>query len=802
MRIMTKEEFKKAYLESVTLCCAAPLSECSAAEKYTALVQLVTRRCSALRSETVERRAAAGSKQVYYFSMEFLIGRLLRSYLIDLGWEEAARDGLRELGIDLAELCECERDPGLGNGGLGRLAACFMDSMASLDLPCTGMGIRYRFGLFRQRICSGCQTEEPDDWLEAGYPWETARPEDAVTVRFGGTVDRREENGRMVFTHRDWNGVLAVPYDVPMLGYGGRSVNRLRLWSAQPLRHELDLEAFNRGDYSLARKSDNDATAITCLLYPDDDTPAGKRLRLEQEYFFVCAGIAHIIRRFKKQYGCRWELVPDKIAIHTNDTHPALCAPELMRVLMDEEGLDWEQAWDLTRRSLSFTNHTVLPEALETWPIGLMQQLLPRVYLIVEELDRRYRENFDQSRPGWYELWKSTAILWDGQVRMANLSVICSHSVNGVAALHTRILQETVLRDFYALCPEKFNNKTNGVTHRRFLLEANAPLASLITSRIGPGWITDARELEGLRAFRDDDAFLDELTAVKRLSKERLSVYIAGRFGIGCDASSVFDVHVKRIHAYKRQLLSAFKVLALYDRLREDPNAPVPSTTFVFAGKAAHSYAFAKEVIRFVCAVADLVNADSAVSRRLKVVFMENFGVSMAQYIYPAADISEQISTAGKEASGTGCMKFMFNGAVTLGTLDGANVEIRDRAGAENVSVFGLTAEEALAYTVRGGYSAAAVARADGVLSRVLAHLTDGSLGTQFWSIHSALLAQNDEFFVLRDFAPYMAAWEELAGKIGTREGARMSLMNIAAAAAFSSDRTVTEYARDIWGLL
>ena len=795
------QEFKREYLESVAATCGVPLAECSQQDRYRALVGLISDCCSGIRAETGRRHNESGEKRVYYFSMEFLIGRLLRNTLVNLGVEDMVEQGLRELGVNLDELCECERDPGLGNGGLGRLAACFMDSMATANLCCTGIGIRYRFGLFKQVIENGEQTEEPDDWMENGYPWERSRPDEAVIVRFGGTVDRHMEGDRIVFEHRDWHGVKAVPYDVPLVGYGGGSVNRLRLWSAKPLRHELDLAAFNRGDYSLAQKSDNDDNAISCLLYPDDDTPEGKRLRLKQEYFFVAAGIAHVVRRFKEQYGTNWALFPEKVAIHTNDTHPALCAPELMRVLLDEEGLEWDEAWDITVRSISFTNHTVLPEALEKWSIPLMQSLLPRVYLIVEEIDRRYRLCFDQSIPNWYERWKNTTILWDGEVRMANLSIIAGHSVNGVAALHTKILQETVFSDFYALTPEKFSNKTNGVSHRRFLRESNPELSALITEKLGEGWLTEARELAGLLQWREDEDFLHALTAVKRAKKEQLCRYIKDKFDIECDPDSVFDVHVKRIHAYKRQLLSAFKVLALYDRLKADPNADIPATTFIFAGKAAHSYTFAKDVIRLLCAIADLVNGDEDVNGKLCVVFMENFGVSMAQRIYPAADISEQISTAGKEASGTGCMKFMFNGAVTLGTLDGANVEIREQVGEENISIFGLTADEALHHTLCGDYSAAGDLEKNPELRRVVEHLTDGSLGEQFWGIRSALLNQNDEYYVLKDFAPYMEAWEALARQVGQRSFAEKSLVNIARAGQFSSDRTVAEYSREIWGL-
>ena len=795
------DNFKQEYLESIAAHCALPLDECSAQEKYEALSKLIMDCCASIRAETGKRHRESGEKRVYYFSMEFLIGRLLRNTLINLGVEDMVEQGLRELGVDLDELCECERDPGLGNGGLGRLAACFMDSLATANVCATGIGIRYRFGLFKQRIVNGEQTEEPDDWLDNGYPWEICHNDEAVTVPFGGYLERREENGRFIFEHKGWRGVQAVPYDVPLVGYGGNSVNRLRLWYAKPLRRELDLAAFNRGDYSLAQKTDNEAKAITCLLYPDDDTPAGKQLRLEQEYFFVCAGIEHVLRRFKEQYGHNWSLLPEKVAIHTNDTHPALCVPELMRRLMDDEGLGWDEAWSLSCRTVSFTNHTVLPEALEKWSIELMQSLLPRIYLIIEEIDRRYRESFDRSQPNWYERWKNTAILWDGQVRMANLSIIGAHSVNGVAALHTKILQESVFSDFYAMNPDKFNNKTNGVSHRRFLRESNRELSALITEKIGEGWLTDAAQLQGLLPYADDADFLRRLAAVKRQKKEQLCAYIREKNAIDCEADSVFDVHVKRIHGYKRQLLSAFKVLSLYNELKENPNADIPATTFIFAGKAAHSYSFAKEVIRFLCAIADKVNGDESLHGRLKVVFLENFGVSMAQRIYPAADISEQISTAGKEASGTGCMKFMFNGAVTLGTLDGANVEIMEQVGEENIAIFGLTAPEAERLQREGSYDARREIEEDPALQKIMEQLTDGSLGAQFWLIRSALLSQNDEYFVLRDYASYMSAWRALAKEVGSEEFRRKSLVNIAKAGVFSSDRTVAEYCREIWGV-
>ena len=793
-----REEFKREYLESIAETCSKPFAECSRMERYTALAAMIRECCSGVRAETLRRRAAAGEKIVYYFSMEFLVGRLLENYLIQLGIRDMTADILAELGEDLDALLECERDPGLGNGGLGRLAACYLDSLAAEDVPCVGMGLRYRYGLFRQRIRSGCQTEEPDDWLSDGYPWETAVPSEAVEVRFGGTVDRREENGRMVYELRDYRSVLATPYDVPILGYGAHAVNNLRLWRAGPVHKQLDLDAFNAGDYSRAQKANNDAEAITCLLYPDDNTPAGQQLRLLQEYFFVCAGLQSMLRTFRATH-LPWDKLPERAAIHTNDTHPALCVPELMRLLMDGEDLSWEEAWDITCRTISYTNHTVMPEALEKWPVSLMRSLLPRQFQIIEEIDRRWRESFDQSIPGWHDRQQATAVIGGGFVRMANLSVIGGHSVNGVAKLHTEILKKTVLRDFYAISPEKFNNKTNGVSHRRFLLQSNPGLSRYIAERVGDGWVEQPEKLEGLLAYADDTESLRELAKVKLAAKKNLCDYIARDFGIACNPDGVIDVQVKRIHAYKRQLLNAFKILALYDRLRDDPYAKVPASTFVFAGKAAHSYAFAKESIRFVCAVADLVNADPVVSRRMKVVFMENFGVTMGQRIYPAADISEQISTAGKEASGTGCMKFMMNGAVTLGTLDGANVEILERVGAENISIFGLTSVETERFTTQGGYNARKCAESDPVLARVLAHLTDGSLGSKFWDLEDALLKYNDEFFVLRDFAPYLAAWDALAGESGNLSFQRKALVNIAKSGWFSSDRAVAEYVSDIW---
>ena len=799
-----KEDFKVAYEAKALETFAKPISECTTFEKYELLVYLVASTTSKVRTQTSQRHIRLQQKKVHYFSMEFLIGRLLKNYLINLEMEDLVRDGLSDLGIDLEDLCQCERDPGLGNGGLGRLAACFLDSMAYLGVPGVGMGIRYRFGLFRQKIVNGYQTEEPDSWLENGYPWETKKPDEAIPVQFGGYVERvHDENGQARFVTRGAQTILAVPYDVPIVGYGGKTVNVLRLWSAEPVVEKLDLAAFNHGDYSGAMRERNEIEAITCILYPDDSTEAGKSLRLKQEYFFVSAGVCDIVKNFKKTYGPQWSIFPEKISIHTNDTHPALCVPELMRVLLDEENLSWDEAWDITCKTISYTNHTIMPEALEKWSIDLMRTLLPRVYQIIEEIDRRYCAAFDRTLPNWQERLRNTAILWDGQVHMANLSIIGSYRVNGVAALHTEILKTSVLKDFYALTPEKFNNKTNGVTHRRFLAEANPGLRNLITDAIGPDWMGNALELQKLLPYRENPAFLTALRDVKRQNKVRLGNYIASTMGIAIDPDSIFDIQVKRIHAYKRQLLAAFKIMHLYNVLKENPDADVKPHTFIFAGKAAAGYAFAKEVIKYICSIADLVNSDPVVSQKLRVVFLENFNVSSAQLIYPAADISEQISTAGKEASGTGNMKFMFNGAITLGTLDGANVEIRNQVGDDNICIFGLTAEEVMDYYLKGGYIAYDTCHADPRLEKICAQLIDGTflpMGRNFYSIHDALMKANDEYFVLKDFDAYLRAFGRLSDLYqNTAAWGRMSLTNIAMAGEFTSDRTIRQYCDEIW---
>lgn len=800
-----KEEFKQKYVESFKSELGKSFERATATERYNILAKLIASEAKAIESDCKKKTQVEGRKKIYYFSMEFLIGKLLKNYLINFGIEDLVRDGLAELGESLDNLCEQERDPGLGNGGLGRLAACFIDSLASLGYSGHGNGIRYNYGLFKQAIKDGQQVELPDNWLENGFPWETRRMENSVVVRFGGEVVKHYENGQFWCTWEGGETILAVPYDVPVVGYGGETVNNLRLWSAQPCEEDFDMDAFNRGDYSGAMKFRSDVEAITSLLYPNDNGMAGKILRLKQEYMFVCAGINNIVETFKYEYGTDWERFPELVAIHTNDTHPALCAPELMRVLIDIEGLSWDQAWDITTRTISYTNHTVLPEALEKWPIDMFRQLLPRVYDFVEEIDRRYRESFPRDRENWQELHRRTAILWDGQVRTANLSVIAGHSVNGVASLHTEILKHDVLKEFYELTPDKFQNKTNGITHRRFLAEANPSYSRLITNAIGNGWMKDASELSKLTAFENDANFLEEIDRSKRQNKERLAGYIYEKSGISVDCDSIFDVQVKRFHAYKRQLLNILKVMHLYNEILDNPNKDITPSTFIFAGKAAQGYVFAKDVIRLVNSVADVINNDPKCRDKIKVVFVPNFAVSSAQLIYPAANISEQISTAGMEASGTGNMKFMMNGAITLGTMDGANVEISEQVGMDNIEIFGLRSEEVEELKKNQSYYAWDEYNHNMELKRVVDQLIDGTYGRlsgNFDHIYDSLLRSNDEFFVLKDFDSYIKAWHNLE-KLYTRkdEWNRISLHNTASSGFFSSDRTIRQYAEEIWKL-
>lgn len=798
-----KEDFKKAYLEKFAEVEGKTLDEGASWEQYQALVMLIKENISLNWAETNNSYSRNGKKQVYYFSMEFLIGRLLSYYLTNLGAKDLVQEGLRELGISLDELVLEESDAGLGNGGLGRLAACFLDSMAFLGVPGHGNGIRYKYGLFQQKLVDGFQAEVPDNWLKNGYPWEIRKPDKSVIVKFKGNVRTEMMGGRLTFIHENYDPVLAVPHDIPIVSYDNtRNINNLRLWSAEPVVEEFDLAVFNRGEFSKAVSYRSEVEAISYILYPEDSSQAGRELRLKQEYFFVAAGLAAIVRRYKKKNGCLHNFAK-KVAVHINDTHPALCVPELMRILIDEEGMGWEQAWNITVNTISYTNHTIMPEALEKWPVDLLRYLLPRIYLILEEIDRRHRQEISGKCPGDSELLNQTAVIRDGYVWMANLAVIGSYSVNGVAALHTEILKKEVLHHFYTVYPYKFSNKTNGVSHRRFLLEANPGLSKLITEAIGEGWKRDAPELEKLLAYKQDTSFLAELAAVKHANKCRLAGHILQIQGLKLDPSSIFDVQVKRIHAYKRQLLNVFKVMDLYNRLKDNPSYAINPHTFIFGGKAAPGYHYAKTVIKLINTVASKINQDKDVRDKIKVVFLENFNVSLAEMIYPSADISEQISTASREASGTGNMKFMMNGALTLGTLDGANVEIRNEVGDENIVIFGLTADKVLNYYRQGGYKSWEEYHNYPRLKKVVDQLINGfftDAGGEFRIIYDSLLRDNDQFFVLKDFCPYTEGFNRLNLLYAGKENwFRTSLVNIAKSGVFSSDRSIKEYAEEIW---
>ena len=799
-----KQEFTELYRDAVMSISGKSVEAASDLDRFNALAKLVAEKARTVATKSDARATAEGKKRVYYFSIEFLIGRLLDNYLLNFGVRDMVAEALDDMGFDLSVIENQEPDPALGNGGLGRLAACFLDSMAAEGIAGYGNGMRYRYGLFKQEIVNGSQVESTDEWLAHGYPWEVRRQDKAVTIKFGGHVEGFEENGRTFYRTVDTQDILAVPYDIPVVGYAGETVNKLRVWAAEPVEEHFDLEAFNRGDYALADAERAEAEAISAILYPNDAGEHGRLLRLKQEYLFVSAGIYSLLDTFEKEHGENWELLPQFVAIHTNDTHPAMCGPELMRILIDEKKLEWDDAWNIVTQVVSYTNHTILPEALEKWPIGTFSKLLPRVYQVIDEISRRWHESFDTTQEGWQERLRQTAILWDGEIRMANLSVICSHSVNGVAKIHSDIIKNIVLKDFYALTPEKFNNKTNGISHRRFFAEANPTYAKLVTEAIGDGWLKDAFELEKLKEFQNDTEFLKAVGASKRANKERLAAYVKAETGLVIDPNTVFDVQVKRFHAYKRQLMNIMKVMDIYNRRIADHNFHVTPTTFIFSGKAASSYTFAKETIRLINSVAEVINNDARVNEVMKVCFIPNFRVSNAQLIYPAAEISEQISTAGKEASGTSNMKLMMNGAITLGTLDGANIEIADLAGRENEAIFGLTAPEVEQLWASNSYFAWDTLNGDRErLGHVMDELKDNTfagLSGNFESIYNELMNNNDPDLVMADFRSYVDAWEKLTGSYGDQETwNRKALLNTASSGWFSSDRTIREYRDEIW---
>lgn len=804
MITISKKKFKHAFKSKMYSLYAQPVEEASKDEIFRVLCCVIK---DFIAKEWVGTRIDK-EKAVFYFSMEFLIGRQLQSNLLNLDVEHEMEEGLKELGIDLNEIIETEPDPGLGNGGLGRLAACFLDSMASVGISGHGYGIRYKYGLFEQKFVNGSQVELPDNWLKNGqYPWETVRPNRAVVVKFEGDAYLKQRaDGNLDVVHENYIPVMAMPYDIPIIGYENHCINTLRLWKSEILNRdfsEVNKNAKNQnGSYEDALKYKYYTEEISQVLYPNDSNYAGRLLRLKQEYFFVSAGLQDIIRKCKKNKVSMRDL-PKKVAIHINDTHPTLCIPELMRILLDEEGFSWDEAWDITTRVMSYTNHTILAEALEKWPVEMMKKLLPRIYMIIEEIDRRYVE-YLQSK--YHDDWGKInymRIINNGEVRMAHLCIRGSHSVNGVAKLHTEILEKEELKDFYNDEPYKFNNKTNGIAHRRWLMSCNKELSDLITELIGDGWKKDTSKLKDLEKYLDNKKVLDRVGEIKYNNKVKLADYIYEKQGIKVDPNSIFDVQIKRLHAYKRQLLNVLHILYLYHEILDNPEFEIIPRTFIFGAKAAPGYYLAKCIIKLINSVADLINNDPRVKDKVKVVFIENYGVSIAEKIIPAANVSEQISTTTKEASGTGNMKLMMNGAITMATMDGANVEISEQVGKENMFIFGLNAEQVLEYNKCGGYSSKDLYHSDRKIKRVVDDLVNGfipGLGKDGITIYDSLITYNDEYFVLRDFYSYIKAQKSLQELYRNQDlWNKISLKNTACSGFFSSDRTIEEYINDIW---
>ena len=750
-------------------------------------------------------------KTVYYMSMEFLLGRALGNNLINMTAYKEVKEALEEMGIDLNVIEDQEPDPALGNGGLGRLAACFLDSLATLGYASYGCGIRYRYGMFKQKIRGGYQVEAPDNWLKDGNPFELRRPEYAKEVRFGGNIRvEYDETGKTHFVQENYESVMAIPYDYPIVGYGNHIVNTLRIWDAEAIVN-FQLDSFDRGDYHKAVEQENLAKNIVEVLYPNDNHIAGKELRLKQQYFFVSASIQAAITKFKKKHGDISKL-PEKVTFQMNDTHPTVAVAELMRILLDEENLGWNEAWDITTKCCAYTNHTIMAEALEKWPIDLFSRLLPRIYQIIQEIDRRFVEQVRAQYPGNEEKVKKMAILMDGQVKMAHLAIVAGYSVNGVAKLHTEILKNQELKDFYQMMPEKFNNKTNGITQRRFLMHANPLLADWVTEKLGTKeWITDLSKMSGLKEWLDDEEALKEFMTIKFKNKERLAAYIKEHNGVEVDPRSIFDVQVKRLHEYKRQLLNILHVMYLYNQIKEHPEMSFYPKTYIFGAKASAGYIRAKEIIKLINSVADVINNDRSINGKLKVVFIEDYRVSNAELIFAAADISEQISTASKEASGTGNMKFMMNGAPTLGTMDGANVEIVDEVGIDNAFIFGLSADEVINYEQNGGYNPYDIYNNDPDIHRVVDQLVDGTYSNgdteMYRDLYNSLLnnqggSRADMYFILKDFRSYADAQARAMEAYKDKEKwAKMALKNTACCGKFSADRTIQEYVDDIWHL-
>ena len=805
-----KEEFKKSVKENVKFLYRKTLEEATQEQIFQAVSYTVKDVIIDNWLKSQKAYEKQDPKIVYYMSMEFLMGRALGNNLINLGAYGEVKEALEELGLDINCIEDQEPDPALGNGGLGRLAACFLDSLATLNYCAYGCGIRYRYGMFKQEIRDGYQVEAPDNWLKNGYPFELRRPEYAKEVHFGGyvRVEWDPVKNENKFIHEGYQAVKAVPYDMPITGYNNDVVNTLRIWDAEPIV-DFNLDSFDKGDYHNAVEQENLARTIVEVLYPNDNHMAGKELRLKQQYFFVSASLQAAIAKYKKTHDDITKL-HEKVVFQMNDTHPTVAVAELMRILMDQEGLGWDQAWDITTKCCAYTNHTIMSEALEKWPIELFSRLLPRVYQIIEEINRRFILEIQQKYPGNFEKIKKMAIIYDGQVKMAHLAIVAGYSVNGVARLHTEILKNQELKDFYEMMPEKFNNKTNGITQRRFLAHGNPLLADWVTDKIGPDWITDLSQLSKLKVYADDEKALQEFMTIKFKNKERLAKYILEHNGVEVDPHSIFDIQVKRLHEYKRQLLNILHVIYLYNQIKAHPEMDFYPRTFIFGAKASAAYARAKKIIKLINCVADVVNNDASINGKLKVVFIENYRVSNAEIIFAAADVSEQISTASKEASGTGNMKFMLNGAPTLGTMDGANVEIVQEVGEENAFIFGMSSDQIINYENNGGYDPDFIYNTDPEIRQVLMQLINGTFSSDtemFRDIYNSLLDKRnmprpDQYFILGDFRSYAEAQKRVEEAYkDEKRWAKMALLNTACSGKFTSDRTIQEYVDDIWHL-
>ena len=808
----SKEEFKKNVISNCKSLYRKNIEEANQQEVFQAVSYAVKDIIIDKWIATHKQYEKDDPKMVYYMSMEFLMGRALGNNMINLCAYDEIKEALDELGLDINVIEDQEPDAALGNGGLGRLAACFMDSLATLEYPAYGCGIRYKYGMFKQEIKDGYQVEVPDNWLKDGNPFEIKRSEYRYEVKFGGYVRsyRDEKTGRDVFVQEDYRSVIAVPYDIPVLGYGNNTVNSLRIWDAEPV-NTFNLNSFDKGDYQKAIEEENLAKNIVEVLYPNDNHYAGKELRLKQQYFFVSASVQRAVDRYKSMNNGDVKNLYKKVTFQLNDTHPTVAVAELMRILMDENGLEWDEAWDVTTKTVAYTNHTIMAEALEKWPIELFSRLLPRIYQIVEEINRRFVEEIKAKYPGDQEKVRKMAIIYDGQVKMANLAIVAGYSVNGVAKLHTEILKKQELRDFYEMMPEKFNNKTNGITQRRFLKHANPLLSDWITDKIGDGWVTDLSQLEKLMLYVDDPKAHQDFMQIKYKNKVRLAKYIKEHNGIDVDPNSIFDVQVKRLHEYKRQLLNILHVMYLYNQIKRNPDYDMVPRTFIFGAKAAAGYKIAKQTIKLINNVANVINNDASIKGKIKVVFIENYRVSNAEIIFAAADVSEQISTASKEASGTGNMKFMLNGAITLGTMDGANVEIVNEVGAENAQIFGLSSDEVIRFENEGGYDPMEIFNNDQEIRDVLMELINGKYSPEdtemFRDIYNSLLNNDggrraDTYFILKDFRSYAEAQRKIDERYRDTNGwAKTVMTNTAKAGKFSSDRTIEEYATEIWHL-